>query len=481
MRIITIGRSTKSDIVIDSPFASSNHAEIYQLDNGDMYIVDKGSGNGTFVNGSRIAQDKEVLIRRNDSILIADRPLDWSLVPSSRIPDKSNLKVIKSIGSHRLNDIQVTGTHVSRFHATIKQKKDGKWYICDHSSNGTTVNGVRIPKNKDYRIKKNDTIHCADVPVANPVTGGSSSKAWVIAGIAAAVCVMAGIAIWLIPEKDKDIPIPAPVTPEKIYAAYAPATVLVEIGYYFEVSALGCDTEYVIYDVPSGMLYDYNGHNEMTGSATGFFISDDGKIITNLHVVNPAVYGTDKLLSDTIKILFQQIHSGQLALADITVNSKLTSICIYPNGCYYDESNRIKCRVVTQSENPEIDLAVIQTMNESLPHNSTYVTPMIKTNLPIASEVYTLGFPLSNIIQEKGYFTSNVSRKLESTFASGSITNNNKYTYQFNATATHGASGSPVFDSQGYLVGVVSGGYVAHDDFNIFEKAENIIPLLNEK
>lgn len=88
MRLITIGRSPQSHVVVDSQYASSNHAEIYQLDNGDMYIVDKCSGNGTFVNGIRLTPDKEVAVRRSDDVRIADRVLDWSQVPAYQIPDR---------------------------------------------------------------------------------------------------------------------------------------------------------------------------------------------------------------------------------------------------------------------------------------------------------------------------------------------------------------------------------------------------------
>ena len=481
MRLITIGRSSQSQIVIDSPYASSNHAEIYQLDNGDMMIVDKGSGNGTFVNGQRLVPDKEVSVRRNDEVRIADRILDWSQVPVYQIPDRANIKVIKGIGSHYLNAIQVSGSHVSRFHATIKQKKDGKWYICDHSSNGTTVNGVRIPKNQDYRIKKNDTIMCADVPVANPVQGGGIL--WILLGVAACLCVVAGIWWFVSHIKPDNGPIKEPVTPEKIYNTYASATVLIEMGYYFEVSVLGQNTMNVVYDAERDDLYNYNGSNYMRGSATGFFISPDGKIATCKHVINPALYGVDKDLSDIIKIIVRKNSNGAFALADITVKSKLKYISVCPNGCYYDPDNKVNCRVVAESESPDIDIAVIRTMNQRLPAGVTYVSPRIRKNLPVASTVYTIGFPLSNILQDTNTFNNTyVSKKLEATFSSGSIINNDKNTYKFNAsTVSHGASGSPVFDSKGYFVGIVSGMYAVDNGcYNVFEKAENIIPLLKE-
>ena len=46
MRIITIGHSTSSNIYIASEYVSSNHAELLLMDNGDIFLTDKGSRNG---------------------------------------------------------------------------------------------------------------------------------------------------------------------------------------------------------------------------------------------------------------------------------------------------------------------------------------------------------------------------------------------------------------------------------------------------
>jgi len=51
--ITTIGRSGDNDIVLDAPGVSAHHAEI-RYENGHYVLHDKGSTNGTFVNGRRI-------------------------------------------------------------------------------------------------------------------------------------------------------------------------------------------------------------------------------------------------------------------------------------------------------------------------------------------------------------------------------------------------------------------------------------------
>ena len=52
--ITTIGRSGDDDVVLDAPSVSAHHAEI-RYENGRYILYDRGSTNGTFVNGRRIS------------------------------------------------------------------------------------------------------------------------------------------------------------------------------------------------------------------------------------------------------------------------------------------------------------------------------------------------------------------------------------------------------------------------------------------
>jgi len=51
---LTIGRVPSNDLVVDDLLVSRNHASIRRLSNGSFEVVDLGSTNGTFVNGSRV-------------------------------------------------------------------------------------------------------------------------------------------------------------------------------------------------------------------------------------------------------------------------------------------------------------------------------------------------------------------------------------------------------------------------------------------
>ena len=162
MRLIKIGNDSQNDIVLKSNKVSGLHAEIIILNNGDILLEDKNSLNGTFVQNQRIAPDSPVTVRRGDAVRLADTDLDWSLVPQA--DGNGKYRKLFSLGSNFRNEIQVSGGTVSRFHATLKEDRQGRTFIEDHSMNGTTVNGKRIAAHQDIRLKVGDEVVVGGVP-----------------------------------------------------------------------------------------------------------------------------------------------------------------------------------------------------------------------------------------------------------------------------------------------------------------------------
>lgn len=75
MKVVTIGRETSNDIIINDEKVSRHHLQIAQDDNGGFTAVDLGSSNGTFVNGVRITTP--VRIRLGDQVRIGSTSLPW--------------------------------------------------------------------------------------------------------------------------------------------------------------------------------------------------------------------------------------------------------------------------------------------------------------------------------------------------------------------------------------------------------------------
>lgn len=69
----TVGRAGKSDITVQDPFISSEHARFHMKD-GVFFIEDLGSKNGTFVNGERLSS-QAVPLKNGDRIYIGQLDL----------------------------------------------------------------------------------------------------------------------------------------------------------------------------------------------------------------------------------------------------------------------------------------------------------------------------------------------------------------------------------------------------------------------
>lgn len=54
MKVITVGRGSENNLVIDEPQASLRHFQIVQGDDRTLLLTDLNSENGTWVNGKRV-------------------------------------------------------------------------------------------------------------------------------------------------------------------------------------------------------------------------------------------------------------------------------------------------------------------------------------------------------------------------------------------------------------------------------------------
>lgn len=68
---LSIGRSPKNSLVLESPKISRRHAIINAQDVGEYWLIDLGSSNGTFLNKRRVHQP--VRLADQDQLLVGDR------------------------------------------------------------------------------------------------------------------------------------------------------------------------------------------------------------------------------------------------------------------------------------------------------------------------------------------------------------------------------------------------------------------------
>lgn len=481
MRLISIGKSSSCTVCIPNDYVSSYHAEILLLDNGDIFLTDCGSKNGTFLNGKRISPNVDVPVHRGDRIEFDTVSLNWGVIPQIPLPDPSKVKGIYGVGKNQRNRYTLSGDSVSRYHATFKEMKNGKWFIQDHSKNGTFINGNKITSNQDVPVKASDSIVCGTVPCPNPVPSPAVPKwAWWTAGGAVAAILLVFTFIRIIPSTGHD------TDPYKAIA-------LVHSTYCYKVKFA---------DDPAGGSHSwylgryYYGDYYLTESleealkdaaqGTAFFISDKGILLTNKHVTN-AIYADEHYdggaMSAELKNGVEQarkdyIENPDFSLSDEEINlwSKSTFILSvepisflirYPGRTYSSASEMDWAHLVKESDDPEADIAVLRLNSNETPKDRDWFdldrsldTKDLKLNV---ENYFTIGFPAGT-----GMATATDDEKYEPTSGILHLSRTpGKYILYLQGDKTVGGqSGSPIYDKKHRLIGILWGKFIKTDNTN---------------
>lgn len=496
MKLLTIGRSPSCNIVLNSDKASALHAEIIVLDNGDIFLEDKNSTNGTFVGNNKIDPNAEIPVRRGDYIRFANMELQWGQIPMPE--DNRKYKAIYNIGSNYRNDILIDGTTVSRFHGVLKVAKDGKAFIKDHSKNGTTVNGIKIRSGEDYKVKRGDAVVCGGVPIE--ISKYIPVPVWpkVLAGTGVAAAIV-GIVFLIISGINPPI------------RDYASAATYVHAYYYYEVTFADDPFNFGVQTVDA--TYKISDQHPIAYCGTAFFIDDKGRMGTNRHVAVPWEYITKEAkdkISQTIamakeqeipinqikysedliqlknssnygKIIYDLIDNdlrkgvspvnvlnhyngliNRFKTSAIKISGRMAYMAVgYAKRNYSAEAEFDRCTVVEESGDPNVDLAILQLNTMKTPEDVEYIYDIEKARLnskdlmPQEESFYTIGYPaglLMALTKDHGGIEPEV-RELKCSKTPG------KYNFEFQGESTGGASGSPIFDKKGRLVGVLWGGW----------------------
>jgi len=101
----------------------------------------------------------------------------------------------------------------SRLHAILKVMSNGKIFITDCSSNGTSVNGVKIAPNIDYPVKRGDVISFANVTELNWESIPKPRRKKLLYLVAAVLVLGTGLAVFFLLYDCPAPPLPEPVLP----------------------------------------------------------------------------------------------------------------------------------------------------------------------------------------------------------------------------------------------------------------------------
>lgn len=532
MKIINIGRGPNNDLVLSDMSVSSSHARLYVSDDGHVAIQDLGSTNGTYVDGKRVVD--KVLLSDNSQVKVGQVNLKWKAlalgrtdifastvlmkkkksgtellsakVSESNSPlDKSysgtvlssdtNIKYSysnqKTIGRDNSCDIRLTASDVSLRHAILGRNDDGSVFIMDcGSTNGTYVNGKRIAHKKlDYGDKLLiANKYFVDWEQVFPNSGHHKKRhrgmkvvgVTLLTLLVIAILAFGGYYAWVYINKPKEL------LPTEIYSKYKKTVVMIQRAYTYEITyedipvstalEILLDDDWDV-DISDNYYVVDNSLKEgvAIGYGTGFFISNDGLIMTNRHVVSELDESRAKdielirstiaesLMDDALDLLMDDYYDEYHVLSEIAdgleVKYRLVSMGVFMNDTYVNsQSDMIQCSLYDVSQSADVDIAIIQTNNKTTPSDVTNIVNLKDITNPedieLGRAIYTIGFPYSITIGD-------TQMGLEANNQSGEVTQNRgQYTYGHNITIERGASGSPVFDRFGKFAGVIVSGYL---------------------
>lgn len=160
---VRLGRATENDVVLrGEPSVSRQHAELVCRE-GRWFLVDLGSSNGTFVEGVRLEEPREILFGttfavgraqiRFESQLPAEPSVAWlrPVGEEATLPFEIRGPSVV-VGRGKEADLQIaTDRSLSREHARFQYEEDG-WFVEDlRSSNGTFVNEAQVTTRRALR------------------------------------------------------------------------------------------------------------------------------------------------------------------------------------------------------------------------------------------------------------------------------------------------------------------------------------------
>lgn len=366
-----------------------------------------------------------------------------------------------SIGRHPDCDLRFDATRdldVSTKHAEIRAA-DGKYTLVDaQSTNGTFVNGKRVPRGEVRALAQGDVIGFgargpnvavrmgalatfARQPTTERVAVAVKKQTRLVrSGLVVLVVLVAVAAIFGVWYQHQQA-IDREATRERLRKVYAQQAI--QRAELERRSLNEPDWVATRQTIDPAVVLIASQIRGKKYEATGFCVNSSGLIVTSRHVVADETGRATRILAK-----FANTKEWRTA------------------------------HIATLSSNPAVDLAIVQ-----LDDAGAY--PVVRSlanavDIPAGGTIATLGFPLGTDIPMAGTGNDLV---VKTTLSVGTVSKTPTHDLlQIDAFASHGSSGSPVLDGHGHVVGVVFGGPKESGGRIVYAvPVERLMELLNDR
>ncbi|MEI6947096.1 trypsin-like peptidase domain-containing protein [Paraflavisolibacter sp. H34] len=309
---------------------------------------------------------------------------------------------------------------------------------------------------------------------------------WLVPALALVLLVIIGYAggKFLLGKKAPVVTVPAHLRQnnQQLYSRFAPGVVLIRHQYIYQATT------------NSGKFYfnEFTSTGPYTGDITGlttdsleavqaaephlgtaFFVSSDGKLLTNrqlgtadpggaLHelMVTMMVHQLDKEGATSFNLAEATVSN--IAAGDVTIITIPIDLQVFlPGTPTTGDGNGIRCHPVGHPDDPTVDLSLVQVENGQLP-----VTPLPLPDLSriarcdqdsmlpqLSERLVLIGYPLGTGFQQSP-------EGIKSQLSEGWIDQNaGDYTMMYSIPLLPGYGGAPVLDEMGRLVSVNAAAY----------------------
>src|SRR5512135_463888 len=148
---LAIGRHPTNQVVVDVPTVSSEHA-IIEYRAGIYHLIDRGSRNGTFVNGQRVDEidlaDGDLIRLGETGTNVVTLTYRAGQAPQGTVLDQFDLAAHDTLTIGRATEctLVLDSPLVSRHHARLERSGSAHFLFDLGSTNGTYVNSQRIDR-----------------------------------------------------------------------------------------------------------------------------------------------------------------------------------------------------------------------------------------------------------------------------------------------------------------------------------------------